>query len=284
MRLILIPIFLAAIALGIFAFSRTVMFDAPFHLPEARKATDFAKEEIKKEILAPPPLRAEKDAPHAALSRAGVLAWTNAERREYGLAPLSENAMLDQAATLKLHNMFALQYFSHVSPQGLGPDHWAAEAGYEYVTIGENLALGNFKDDQELVQAWMDSPGHRANLLNTRYEGIGVAVGKGTFEGRATWLAVQVFGRLLASCPQPEETLKARIQANENQLASLEVTLAQLRAELARMRPKFGPAYNAKADEYNAYVAQYNALAEETKSLIAHYNSQVSRFNACLQE
>src|SRR6185369_15716694 len=118
-----------------------------------------------------------------------------------GLPALKENALLDKAAKKKLDDMFAQQYFEHINPQGKGPSDLAKSVGYDYIAIGENLALGNFKNDAELVQAWMDSPGHRANILNKQYTEIGVAVGQGTYEGKKTWLAVQEFGRPTSSCP-----------------------------------------------------------------------------------
>jgi len=123
---------------------------------------------------------------------------------------------------LQLDDIFEKQYFAHISPEGLGPSDLAEKSGYEYIMIAENLALGNFKDDNTLVNAWMDSPGHRANILNNRYTEIGVAVGKGFFsesnennkEEIATevWIAVQEFGLPLSSCPKPEESLLNTIE------------------------------------------------------------------------
>ena len=52
----------------------------------------------------------------------------------------------------------------------------AKKAGYEYISVGENLAMGNFKNDGDLVEAWMNSPGHRANILSFKYKELGVAV------------------------------------------------------------------------------------------------------------
>jgi uncharacterized protein YkwD len=51
----------------------------------------------------------------------------------------------------------------------------AKKVNYEYVVVGENLAEGDFTSDADLVKGWMDSPGHRANILNTKYEEIGIA-------------------------------------------------------------------------------------------------------------
>ena len=67
-------------------------------------------------------------------------------------------------------------------------------SNYPYLAAGENLALGDFKNANELVAAWMASPGHRANILNGVYRDIGVATGFDAFEGRKTIIVVQIFG------------------------------------------------------------------------------------------
>lgn len=242
-------------------------------------------EQIEKEVLAPPPLRQERtrgpvQAAQSDLTPAGVLQWTNVQRLNNALSPLSRSLQLDSIAQAKLQDMFEEQYFAHVSPSGKGAGDLAKEAGYEFIAIGENLALGNYEGDQALVQAWMDSPGHRANILNARYEELGVAVGQGFFEGSLTWLAVQTFAQPLSSCPLPDVALKEQIEASEIQIEELQNTLALLKAELEG-RPKRRSAYEEKLDEYNALVQEYNALIKEVKILISQYNAQVQAFNGC---
>ncbi|MFN7088262.1 MAG: CAP domain-containing protein [Candidatus Paceibacteria bacterium] len=269
----------------LFYFYRAEISNFFFRLPQIRQdTTKFVIEETKKEIFVPPPLRALIEAPEAFLTNAGIIEWTNVQRIENGLSALSWNPELDTAASLKVQNMLDRQYFSHVSPDGLGPDYWVQKAGYEYIVIGENLALGNFKDDKELVGAWMQSEGHRTNILNPKFREIGVAVKKGIFEGKQTWLAVQIFGKPLSSCPQPDASLKTRIETANEQLLSLKSSLETLRAEIENMRPRRGPDYKQKVEDYNALVLKYNALVEETKILIAVYNDQVQVFNACVSQ
>jgi len=144
------------------------------------------------------------------------------------------------------------------------------------------LALGNFKDDENLVNAWMESEGHRENILSTKYQEIGVAVKKGSFEGRETWLAVQHFGLPLSACPQPDVKLKVEIDENEKEIDELAEKLRLLQVEIKKMRPKWGSEYERKIDEYNLLVEKYNSLAKETQTLIESYNSQVKSFNQCL--
>jgi uncharacterized protein YkwD len=240
--------------------------------------------QIGTQIIAPPPLRTQQEAPLANLTRAGVIAWTNHQRADNGgLAPLKEQGQLDAAALAKAQDMLANQYFEHISLSGAGPDTLAKNVGYQYILIGENLALGNYDGDAGLVQAWMDSLGHRANILNARFQDIGVAVLKGTFEGRVTWLAVQEFGLPLASCPSPNKSIKSQIQANQTQLDSTLTVVNTSRQALENMSRR-NPAYNDAVSAYNALIAQYNALVATTKQLISTYNSQVAQFNQCVAQ
>ena len=188
--------------------------------------------EATRNVSAPPPLRKDGDAPNARLTEEGVFAETNRHRAENGRAALRYDATLDAAAEAKLKDMFDRQYFAHESPTGEGPADVIGKAGYDYVTVGENLALGNFADDRELVQAWMDSPGHRANILDAKFTEIGVAVGRGMFEGRMTWLAVQEFGKPASDCPIVSAELQAQIGADKARLESLEARADALKAEI----------------------------------------------------
>jgi len=239
--------------------------------------------ESQKEVIAPPPLRAEKEAAVSNLTKAGVIRLTNDERKENGRSSLRENQRLNDAANMKLEDMFQGQYFDHVSPDGDGPAELAEGAGYEYIMVGENLALGNFEDDAALVQAWMESPGHRENILQPSFSEIGVAVGKGTFEGKTVWLAVQEFGRPLSTCPKADANLKIRIEKNTKNIDSLKEELSSRREEIEKNRSS--DEYSQKEiREYNDLVKQYNELIEETEVLISRYNRQVKEYNKCVSQ
>ena len=71
------------------------------------------------------------------------------------------------------------------------------------------------------MTAWMNSPGHRANILNPHFQEIGVAVGKGMYEGHETWIAVQSFGMPLSACPASDANLKIKIDANNGMIFNL---------------------------------------------------------------
>lgn len=266
---------------------KSFYFDLFNQLPSVEKIADKIGEktlqEIKKQVNTPPPLWAKIESPQSFLTVAGVIEQTNLQRENNGLPPLSENSLLNQSAAVKAQDMFDKQYFAHDSPEGIGVSQLAEIAGYQYIMIGENLALGNFLNDKVLVEAWMDSSGHRANILNSRYQNIGVAVKKGIYQGKTTWIAVQHFGLPLSACPQPDDSLKQKITDNKAQLDQLENELETKFSQLESTKPEEDPQYNQKIDDYNNLVNQYNTLVAETKNLIEEYNRQVASFNQCIQ-
>jgi hypothetical protein len=118
---------------------------------------------------------------------------TNQKRAEKGLSPLKPSQELSKAAAAKASNMFQLDYWAHIAPDGTTPWYFIKSAGYEYEYAGENLARG-FYTASDVVDAWMASPTHRENILNPNYEEIGFAVSTGTLTGTETVLVVQEFG------------------------------------------------------------------------------------------
>jgi uncharacterized protein YkwD len=242
--------------------------------------------ELSKKVAAPGPLVVEKKNPEAYLTRQGVFDWTNYYRKQEGLSALTFNNKLNSAAEAKLADMFTNQYFEHVSPAGYGPAHWVEATGYAYIIIGENLAMGDFQNDKALVDGWMASPGHRANIMNAKYQEIGVAVGRKNYEGRLTWMAVQEFGAPLSACPAIDESLKDKIAQYESQISVLETQITNLSAELETTKKHLKTqeavdAYNRKADEYNALLLEYQSLSGGIKDFVKQYNNQVNIFNDC---
>ena len=239
--------------------------------------------EFAKQIFTPPPLVINTKANQSVLTKEKIIAYTNAQRYDNGnLFPLIENAVLSEAARAKAQDMFNKQYFEHISPSGVTPGDLVESFGYQYIVTGENLIMGNFSDEKELVQHWMDSPGHRENILNEKYKEIGVAIIKGNFEGKSVWIGVQEFGLSLSICAKPPDFLKNQIDANKAQLDEIFLRLQQKLSELEATEKK-SKEYNQRAQEYNNLVAEYNNLGDETKNLILQYNTEVNGFNACVQ-
>ena len=118
---------------------------------------------------------------------------TNENRLAYNEPILNRNEKLDSAATLKAEDMANLGYFAHNSPTGITPWYWFNRVGYRFLYAGENLAI-NFTQSSDVDRAWLDSPTHRANLLNINFKEIGVATINGTYGGDNTIFVVQMFG------------------------------------------------------------------------------------------
>ena len=131
------------------------------------------------------------------ISAAEVIRLTNQERINAGLPSLKENPSLDKAAGLKANDMFSKDYWAHFAPDGTSPWYFFGLVGYQYSWAGENLAR-DFATSGGVVAAWMASSGHRANILNSNFTEIGLAVVNGNLEGEDTTLVIQLFGKPVA--------------------------------------------------------------------------------------
>ncbi|MFI2436047.1 CAP domain-containing protein [Streptomyces sp. NPDC018693] len=121
---------------------------------------------------------------------AEVVELTNRERVRAGLRPLAAEGPLGSAARAYCADMAARAFYSHTSPEGTQPWDRAAAAGSTRRTIGENIACGQ-RSPAEVVEGWMDSPGHRANILKPEFTHIGVGFAGG---GPAGTYWTQLFG------------------------------------------------------------------------------------------
>ncbi|MFI6490130.1 CAP domain-containing protein [Streptomyces sp. NPDC050564] len=119
-----------------------------------------------------------------------VIALTNAERATAGLPPLSGDSPLTAAAQAHSADMVARAFYAHTSPDGSQPWDRAAAAGSTRRTVGENIACGQ-RSSAEVVRGWMNSPGHRANILKPDFTHIGVGLAGG---GEAGTYWTQLFG------------------------------------------------------------------------------------------
>lgn len=127
------------------------------------------------------------------ISAERLVELTNQERVSNGIAPLTLNNQLSQAAWQKAQDMFSKNYWAHNAPDGRVPWVFITDSGYQYIYAGENLAR-DFDDSRGVVSAWMESSGHRQNILSSNYQDIGFAVVNGKLNGKETTLVVQLFG------------------------------------------------------------------------------------------
>ncbi len=143
-----------------------------------------------------------------------LLKETNQQRTQNGLTTLQLDPLLNRAAEQKAQDMFTNGYWAHNRPDGTTPWIFINDAGYQYLYAGENLAR-DFNNSHEVVLAWMKSQTHRDNLLDSRYQDIGLAVVNGKLNNQETTLVVQMFGTKTASS-LPAQIHPVAAQSSEN--------------------------------------------------------------------
>lgn len=241
------------------------------------------------------------------LVKDNIIKITNDYRLNNNLIILTEDELLNKIANEKLEDMIKYNYFEHISPIDGKDISWFAQINnYIYLFIGENLAMGDFFDEKDLVDAWMDSQGHRENILNSDYTQIGVAVKKDQIKGVNTWISVQVFAKPSSDCQIPDSVLKKDI---ENMQTKYDFSLIKIlqdegkkmidegNAKITRGNEIYNETKNEeeakkywddgenlynigknKIDESNNLINIYNEL----KKQIEFYNIQIEKYNQCL--
>jgi len=145
--------------------------------------------------IAAPLAAAELVPGHVEITPETVLAEMNAYRAQFSLPPLQMDARLQQAADDRMRDMEELAYWSHESPDGRSPFMWLRMRNYPYQFAGENLATG-FETCEVLVSSWMESKGHRDNILSASYTECGIAIIDGSTTRRSVGKSIVVlFGK-----------------------------------------------------------------------------------------
>lgn len=189
-----------------------------------------------------------------------VVALTNIERANAGDQALTENTELALAAQNKANDMAAKGYFSHNGPDGKEPWAWIREAGYSYRFAGENLAV-RFDDSSSVVNAWMASPTHRANIVKPVYTEIGIGVAQGMYEGAPATFVVQYFGT-----PLSQETVAAAVQPKETEVLPPPGSSAEV-AGAAVEEKEITPTASATAPQVSTPAPVPQASTQEESSL-----------------
>ena len=176
----------------------------------------------------------------ADVTKSALENFVNQTRQSVGLSMLSENQKLNQAAQLKAENMTQNNYFAHTSPSGISPWFWFSKAGYNYKYAGENLAR-DFSSAQATVDAWMNSPTHRDNILNSKYKEIGIGVTEGDLAGIDTTIVVQFFGATYqdkVSEPVAQvQQVKTPVPTLAPTIVPVTTNLPQVQAEITSPQP-----------------------------------------------
>jgi len=250
-------------------------------------------------VVAPSPLQ-------EVLNRESIIDLTNKARGLNGLPALSENSLLDTIAEARARDMFEKQYFAHVSPTGDQASDIAQKIGYQYKIIAENIASGGFLTNQKVIDGWMQSPGHRKNMLSSEVKELGAAITKGTMSGQETWISVQIFGLQSPPvsqerCVAPSQGLANEIQGKMAEISNLDDGLKRFKQELdseytsietdrrllsGRSQEQYDlsiriKAYNEKINWHNQRVADVKAKALVLQSMIKEYNEMLKTYNSC---
>src|SRR3989344_2341750 len=182
----------------------------------------------------------------------------NADRGANQLASLSINPLLEEVARLKVEDMVSKGYFAHTSPEGITPWYWFSRAKYTFAYAGENLAM-NFDDSSAVKTAWLNSPSHRANILNGNFTEVGIAATKGVYQGRETMFVVEMFGRPMPTQTSPASVVTASSLAPSTaaKLPATESGEAVAGSEIAVV--PLTPSHIANESESQTFIAVENA-------------------------
>jgi len=203
------------------------------------------------------------------ISTSDVIKLTNEKRQANGLAPLSYNEQLTEAAKAKGAYMLKYQFWAHVAPDGTQPWKFFLDAGYKYKYAGENLAR-DFPTATAAVDAWMASPSHRENMLSDRYTDIGVAVVEGPLNGVDTTIIVQLFGKPLAGT-KPEVGI-AQANTTSNLTPTLALQLTPTPTQAPQVIAQISPLPSGPIEQVNSARA-VPPVGESGKMLFSPFTS-----------
>lgn len=256
---------------------------------EINKATSTSitikKEVVKNDNLPKPLVESENPDDSLVLNDGQIIYWTNIERNKNAtnLVQLKSSTELTKIAKERVLDMFEKTYFEHVSPSGDSASKIAERNSYKYIIIGENIALGNFGSSREIVNAWMNSEGHRANILNENYTEIGVYSKEGEYNGRKVWISAQIFSKPMAFCTEPDISKKETIEKTNNTLNIVKTNIKKVEGDLKVISSADIVKYNEKVAEYNNLAHVFNELVKKIKDLTDLYNKEVKIFNECIK-
>lgn len=210
----------------------------------------------------------------AAVLQSDLIAFTNIERAHSELNALQESAVLDRAAQAKANDMAAKGYFSHTGPDGEEPWHWLVKAGYDYHYAGENLAV-RFNDSREVVNAWMASPTHKANIIKSQYTEIGIGVANGTYQGQPVVFVVQFFGTPQPGSEQPSASVVAQKPTAQSVAKSASPAVAGAETSMPPTKPP--SIFGRIADFFSIALRSLTASAVESGGVIVGEGASTRR-------
>lgn len=213
------------------------------------------------------------------VSVGGLLAATNQARAANGLGALALNGQLNNGAQSKANDMIAKNYWSHNSPDGTQPWQFFTAHGYQYQKAGENLAYG-FSTSGQTVDGWMNSAGHRANVLGS-YQDVGFGIASSaTYQGSQNTVIVAFYAVPYAPSPPPPAPAPAAVAPASTPLPSAP---AQASAPATQPTPAPTPAAEpiAAKEEPKAEEPKKETI-EQNNTIVASQPKRVTTLDSLL--
>ncbi len=221
------------------------------------------------------------------INRESLINLINKERKERGFLPLQMVTVLNNSAEAKNNDMVAYQYFAHESPKDNEKNfsYFITRQKYDFVRVSENLAMGDFQNAQEVVDAWMKSPTHRSNILYQHYSETGIAVQQATLFGKKVLLITQHFGIPRSACPPVPGAVISLMRDLEYKADTKRSILDNLKQEIDTQE-KTGnfEASNEIIGKYNEVIRAYNQLVLDFQNISTEYTKQINAYDACIQK
>lgn len=198
-----------------------------------------------------------------------MLDLINKDRKDNDLKAYSWNEKLCESAKLKVGDMIKNSYFEHVSPTFVTPWHWMDISGYKYSFSGENLAM-NAMTAETGHTGLMNSPGHRANIMNKDFTEIGIAYGSGKIDGKDAFFIVQHFGTPASAMKNEVRTICTDKKKAENNIDAMEKQKENIDTYLASADKILDKLKKTKQDteEIEKYIEDLNDKKEELDKYI----------------
>jgi len=213
------------------------------------------------------------------LSKEAIIELTNNARLAKGLLPLEENTLLDAIAEARARDILDKQYFAHVSPTGEEASWIARKIGYSYRIIAENLAGGVFFTNCRIVECWMQSPGHRRNILSVDVREMGASIMKGRLNGAEICVCVQIFG-----LPQLALSTRSTYDGpSTNEVATDNLVPGSAGSNLRKIRRGIDQERNLIERDFRI-LTDDPGKNENLNLRIRAYNEKVDRYNQALAQ
>ncbi|MFA4941558.1 MAG: CAP domain-containing protein [Patescibacteria group bacterium] len=207
-----------------------------------------------------------------------IIELTNKIRNNLGIQSLVENNLLTQAAYSKAEDMLFNQYFAHIGPDKKTIKEWLAGVNYKYAVAGENLAMG-FSSAEEVVNGWVKSQTHYANIIDPDFSEIGVGMSSGLYENYDTTLVAQFFGSKqpvvsVAVAAEKKDNIIPKIEEPAPPVENIIQPAVQGEKDTVSLAPLESPVlvYPPKEFLTDKNVVEIKIFAPQAEEIIIHNN------------